>query len=66
MIQSVGAKYVILGHSERRQYFNETDKDINAKAKTIFKHGLTPIICVGETLEEREADKTSDVVSTQI
>lgn len=66
MLKEVGVEYVIIGHSERRQYFNETDKDINAKAKTIYKHGLTPIICVGETLEERESNKTADVVSTQI
>jgi len=66
MLKEVGVDYIIVGHSERRQFFNETDKDINAKAKTIFKHGLTPIICVGETLEERESEKTSDVVSTQI
>jgi triosephosphate isomerase len=66
MLKEAGVEYIIIGHSERRQYFNETDKDINAKAKAIYKHGLTPIICVGETLEEREAGNTSEVVSTQI
>lgn len=66
MLKEVGVSHIIVGHSERRQYFNETDQAINAKAKAIFNHGLTPIICVGETLEERESDKTSDVVSTQI
>lgn len=65
-LKEVGVDYIIIGHSERRQYFNETDKDINAKAKAIYKHGLTPIICVGETLEERESEKTSDVITTQI
>ncbi len=65
MLKETGIDYIIVGHSERRQYFNETDKDINAKAKAIFNHGLTPIICVGETLEDRESNKTSDVVTTQ-
>ena len=66
MLKEVGVDYIIVGHSERRQYFNETDQAINAKAKKILANGLLPIICVGETLEEREGDKTSDVVSTQI
>lgn len=66
MLKEAGVEFIIIGHSERRQYFNETDKDINAKAKTIYKHGLTPIICVGETLEQRESDKTSDVITTQV
>ncbi len=66
MLKEAGVEYVIVGHSERRQYFNETDKDINAKAKAIYKHGLTPIICVGETLEERESEKTADVITQQI
>lgn len=66
MLKEAGVEYIIIGHSERRQYFNETDKDINAKAKTIYNHGLTPIICVGETLEERESDKTTDVITTQV
>jgi triosephosphate isomerase len=66
MLKDAGCQYVIVGHSERRQYFGETDAGINKKAQAIYKHGLTPIICVGETLEEREANKTSDVVSTQV
>ena len=66
MLKEAGVKYIIIGHSERRQYFNETDQGINAKAKTIYKHGLTPIICVGETLEERESNRTGDVITTQI
>lgn len=66
MLKEIGCEYVIIGHSERRQYFGETDELINRKAQAIYKHGLTPIICVGETLEEREANRTSDVVSTQV
>ena len=66
MLKDAGCSYVIVGHSERRQYFGETDEGINKKAQALYKHGLTPIICVGETLQERESNKTSDVVSTQI
>lgn len=66
MLKETGIEFIIVGHSERRQYFNETDNSVNAKAKAILKQGLTPIICVGETLEEREGNRTSDVVSTQV
>lgn len=66
MLKEVGVDYVILGHSERREYFNETDEEVNKKAKAAFKYGLKPIICVGETLEEREAGKTIDKVKAQI
>jgi len=66
MLLTVGTRYVILGHSERRQYHAETDKLVNAKAKAALAAGLTPIVCVGETLEEREAGKTKDVVGTQV
>ncbi|MEW6535969.1 MAG: triose-phosphate isomerase [Candidatus Auribacterota bacterium] len=66
MLLDAGCTYVILGHSERRQYFNETDAFINEKAKKALSHGLIPIICVGETLEQREAGITADVVSTQV
>lgn len=66
MLKESGCRYVIIGHSERRQYFGETDENINKKAKALYKHGLTPIICVGETLQEREANKTEQVVSTQV
>ncbi|UCD98862.1 MAG: triose-phosphate isomerase [Chloroflexota bacterium] len=57
--------YVILGHSERRAYFGETDKDVNRKVQAAFAHDLTPIVCIGETLEEYEADRTYDVVFRQ-
>ncbi|AZO94148.1 triose-phosphate isomerase [Iocasia frigidifontis] len=66
MLTELGVSYVIIGHSERREYFGETDEDVNRKAKAAFKYGLKPIICVGETLEEREAGKTEDKVSGQI
>lgn len=66
MLKSIGCDYVILGHSERRQYFKETNELINAKSKQALKHGLTPIICVGETLEEREAGVTEDIIKTQV
>lgn len=58
--------YVIIGHSERREYFGETDQDINKKAHAIFKNEMMPIICCGETLEQREAGETNDFVSGQI
>jgi triosephosphate isomerase len=58
--------YVILGHSERRQLFGETDGEINLKVQAAFRHGLQPILCVGETLEEREAGRAGDVVETQL
>ncbi len=60
------AKYVIIGHSERRSYFGETDETVNKRLKAALSAGLTPIVCVGETLEENEAGKTFDIVSTQI
>ena len=66
MLRSVGCDYVILGHSERRQYFGETDAGVNAKVKQALAHGLIPIVCVGEVLDEREADRQRDVVQTQI
>lgn len=65
MLLDIGCKYVILGHSERRQLFGETDAGVFAKAKAALAVGLTPIICVGETLEEREAGRTTEVVRTQ-
>ncbi|NLC73633.1 MAG: triosephosphate isomerase, partial [Clostridiales bacterium] len=55
MIVDAGCKFVIIGHSERRQYFNETDAFLNKKVLKAFEHGLTPILCCGETLEQREA-----------
>lgn len=66
MLTAIGCEYVILGHSERRQYFKETDELINAKIKKALKANLIPIICVGETLEEREAGVTEKIISTQI
>jgi triosephosphate isomerase (TIM) len=66
MLKSVGCKYVILGHSERRQYFNETNEFINKKAKKAIASGLVPIICVGETLEEREKNITDQIVTVQV
>ena len=66
MLIDAGCQYVILGHSERRQYFAETDAQVAEKCLAAFAGGLTPIVCVGETLEQREAEQTNDVVSTQI
>jgi triosephosphate isomerase len=66
MLASIGCEFVILGHSERRQYFKETNELVNAKVKKAIKTGLTPIICVGETLEERESGITDMVISTQV
>jgi triosephosphate isomerase len=66
MLLSVGCQYVILGHSERRQYFAETNDFINRKVKKALAAGLTPIVCVGETLTEREKNITSEIVSSQV
>ncbi len=66
MLKEIGAQYVILGHSERRQYFKEDDELINKKMKAAFVHGLIPILCVGETLEQRENGETFDWVKSQI
>lgn len=66
MLKAVGVEYVILGHSERREYFGETDEFINAKVKAALAHGITPILCIGEKLEERESGKTAEVNSRQI
>ena len=66
MLKSVGCEYVILGHSERRTIFKETDGSINEKIKAAFKAGLKPIFCIGETLEEREAGKEKNVLQTQL
>lgn len=65
MLQAIGVTHVILGHSERRQYFGETDETINRKLKSALGHGLVPIVCVGEMLAEREAGKTNDVLLRQ-
>lgn len=63
---ALGVDYVIIGHSERREYFHETDEDINKKAHAIFKHGMTPIICCGETLETYEAGQAAEWVGSQV
>ena len=65
MLVGVGCTHVIIGHSERRQYFGETDDTVNAKLKAALEAGLTPIVCVGEVLEEREAGLTDDVLRRQ-
>ncbi|MBR0351083.1 MAG: triose-phosphate isomerase [Clostridia bacterium] len=65
MLKSINVEYVIIGHSERRQYFNETDETVNKKIKAAFENGLKPIVCVGETLEEREAGKTIEIITNQ-
>ena len=66
MLQKMGVDYVVVGHSERRQYFNETDESVNKKLKAAFAHDLVPILCVGESLEEREANITEEVVARQV
>lgn len=66
MLENMGIDYVIIGHSERRQYFNESDETINKKIKAAFEHKLTPILCVGETLDERESDITEEVIAKQV
>lgn len=65
MLKSIGVEYVIIGHSERRQYFAETDETVNKKIKAAFQYGLKPIVCVGETLEQRESGKTLEVIKSQ-
>jgi triosephosphate isomerase (TIM) len=65
MLVKLNVEYVIVGHSERRQLFGETDEDVNQKVKAVLKHEMTPIVCVGETLEEREAGRTDDRVDSQ-
>jgi triosephosphate isomerase len=66
MIKSAGCTYVIIGHSERRQYFGETDETVNKKLLSALKHCLIPIVCVGETLEQREKNETFKVIERQI
>ena len=66
MLKDVGCSYIIIGHSERRGYFNETDELINKKAKAILNNGLIPIICCGESLEQRENNETDAHLASQI
>jgi triosephosphate isomerase len=66
MLRDIGSRYCILGHSERRTLFGETDKVVNAKVKAVLATGLIPIVCVGESLEERESGRTEAVVTEQV
>jgi triosephosphate isomerase len=65
-LKDIGVTYVIIGHSERREMFAETDETVNKKVLAAFKHGLIPIVCCGETLEQRESGKTNDIVGVQV
>ena len=65
MLKCIGVEYVIIGHSERRQYFAETDETVNKKVTTALQNELNPIVCVGETLEQRENGKTEEIITTQ-
>lgn len=65
-LKDIGVEYVIIGHSERRQYFNETDESANRKVLAAFEYGLAPILCVGESLEQRESGDTGNVVEAQV
>ena len=66
MLKEIGVEYVIIGHSERRQYFGETDETVNQRIKAALKYGLKPIVCIGETLNERESGVTNTVLEKQI
>jgi len=66
MLKDIGVTHVVLGHSERREYFAETDETVNKKTHAAFDHELTPIVCVGETLEQREANETMTLVGSQV
>lgn len=66
MLKEIGVDYAIIGHSERREYFNETDETVNKKVKTSLSHDINPIMCVGETLEEREDGSAKEKIKTQI
>jgi len=66
MLKEHGVRYAVVGHSERRQFFGETDTGVNKRAKAALANGLRPIVCVGETLKEREANRTEAVVKTQV
>jgi triosephosphate isomerase len=66
MLQEIGVRYVIVGHSERRQYFGETDETVNLRLKAAQKHGLIPILCVGETKQQRDAGETESLIISQL
>lgn len=66
MLKEIGLDYVLVGHSERRQYFNETDETVNKKVKSALNHDINPILCVGETLEQRESNTAKEVIKNQI
>ncbi|HEX2024963.1 MAG TPA: triose-phosphate isomerase [Actinomycetota bacterium] len=66
MLEALKARYVIVGHSERREHFGETDRQVARKVRAVFDHGMTPILCVGETLEERDAGRAVDKVVGQV
>lgn len=66
MLKCINVEYVIIGHSERRQYFNETDETVNLKVKSALEHGLKPIVCVGESLEQKEAENTEKIITSQV
>jgi len=66
MLKDLGCAYCIVGHSERRQFFHETNETVNKKTRALLENGLTPIVCVGETLQEREKNKTLDVVTDHV
>lgn len=66
MLKEAGASFVLLGHSERRQYFNESNAFINAKIKKALSEGIQPVLCIGESIEERESGKTMDILNTQL
>jgi len=66
MLETIGVDYVIIGHSERRQYFNETDETVNKKLKAAFAHNIIPMLCIGEALNERESNITEEVIGRQI
>ena len=65
MLKSINVEYVIIGHSERRQYFAETDETVNKKVKSAMQNSLKPIVCVGENLEQKENNKTNEIITTQ-
>ena len=66
MLKCINVEYVIIGHSERRQYFYETDESVNFKVKSALEHGLKPIVCVGESLEQKEAGNTEEIITSQV